>query len=324
MPVITSRGRYVPRYRVDTRSIREHVSGGTNGVRTKAVQAPDDDPLTLALSAAKAVGADAAGVDSVHFATATPLYEYGSVTPFLAEALGLPESTHVRTYTESDRAGTAALLAAADAAAARSETALVVAADAPAPAQGSDREKTAGAGAGAALVEPDGEGLSVAGRGNCTRDLLDSWQAPGEDARHDADNRFARDVGYVESHVRAIERALTDAGWTPDDVDALVINQPNPRFPGRVARGLGIDDDVLADPTFSEHVGDFGSASSLAVLAGVDVSADDRVVVGSYGAGVADAVCLRATDDPPAPASDPDDGEELNYVEYLQHIGHLE
>lgn len=324
MSVITSRGRHLPHYRISTGSVREHVPGGTNGIRTKAVQAPDDDPLTLALVAARAAAADTADVDSIHFATATPVYTYGSVTPLLTEALELNESTHVRTYTESDRAGTAALAAAADAAAARSETALVVAADAPTPAQGSNREKTAGAGAGAALVEPDGEGLAVAGRGNCTRNLLESWQAPDENQRHDADDRFARDVGYVESHVNAIARALDDADWAAEDVDALAVNQPNPRFPGRVAHDVGVDEEALAEPSFARDYGDLGSASALSVLASADVSPDDHVVVASYGAGVADAVCLRVDGQPPIPAEVPGDGEELNYVEYLQHIGHLE
>lgn len=324
MPVLTIRGRYLPRYRISTESVRKHVPGGTNGVKTKAVQAPDDDPLTLALKAAQAAGGDAVDIDSVHFATATPVYAYGSVTPLLTEALGLDESIHVRTYTGSDRVGTAALAAASDAAAARSETALVVAADAPTPAQGSDREKTAGAGAAAVLIEPDGEGLAVMGRGNCTRNLLESWQAPNEGGRHDADNRFARDVGYVESHISAIERALDDADWVVEDIDALAVNQPNPRSPERVARGIGVSKETLAEPSLARDYGNLGSASALSVLASADVSPDDRVVVASYGAGVADAICLRANGQPPPPAEEWDDGEELNYVEYLQHIEHLE
>jgi len=324
MPVITSRGRHLPGYRIETGTIREHVSGGTNGVRTKSVQAPDDDALTLALAAARAVGADEAPLDEIHFATTTPAYAYGSVTPLLVESLGLGASTAVRTHRDSDRAGVTALGAAADAAAARGETALTVAADAPAPAQGTDREKTAGAGAAAVLVKPGDNGLAVVGHGTCTRDLLESWQAPTDSDRHDADDRFARDVGYVESHVRAVERALDDAGWVPENVDALALNQPNPRFPGRVAGAVGVPDDALAAPSLARECGDLCSASPLASLAGADVAADDRVVVAGFGAGVADAVCLRANGTPPAPAPDPGEGTELDYVEYLQHIGHLE
>ena len=324
MSVITSRGRHLPRYRLDTDTIREHVSGGTDGVRTKAVQASDDDSLTLALKAARAVGGNQFSVDSIHFATATPVYTYGSVTPLLTEVLGLDESTHVQTYTGSNRAGTAALVAATDAAVARSTPILLVAAETPTPAQGSDREKTAGAGAAAALIEPGDEGLEVVGSGSCTRSLLESWQAPNENYRHDADNRFARDIGYVKSNVHAIERALTDAGWRAEEIDALVVNQPNPRFPSRVARNIGVDEDKLAEPSFARDYGDLGSASALSVLAGVDLSSEDWIVVASYGAGVADAVCLRANGQPPAPAAAPGDGEDLSYLEYLQHVGHLE
>ena len=323
MSVVTSRGLRVPRYRIGTSTIRDHAPGGSSGVRSKAVPAKDDDPVTLGLAAARAT-LDGSDVDAVYFATATPLYTYGSATPLLTEALGLDEATEVRTFTESNRAGTAALGAAADAADARGQTVLVVAADVPTPAQGSDREKTAGAGAGAVVIEPGGDGLAFVGRGSCTRNLLEAWQAPEDEQRHEADDRFARDIGYVESTVRAVERAVDAAGWANEDVDALVVNQPNPRFPGRISRELGLHDDAVAGPGFASQYGDLGSASALAVLSWAELGEGDRVVVGSYGAGVADAYSLRVEGRPPSPSANPAEPERLGYVEYLQHIGHLE
>jgi 3-hydroxy-3-methylglutaryl CoA synthase len=323
MSAITSRGRYLPGYRVPTTAVRDVHGGGSDGVKAKRVQARDDDATTLALSAARDALAAGADVDAVHFATTTPVYDYGSVTGLLVEALDLPETTETASYRDSPRVSTAALRNALDAAAAREATSLVVAADAPTPATGTDREKTDGAGAAALLVEPGREGLVPVGMGTCARDLLAEWQGSGEETRHTGDSRFGRDVGYVETSTVAAEGALDDAGWTADDVDAFAINHPNPKFPGRVAGKLGLGEDALLAPTFARENGDLGSASAPAILAGADLAAGERVLACGYGTGTADAVALRVEGDPPSPASTGREPSELSYVELLQHTGKL-
>jgi 3-hydroxy-3-methylglutaryl CoA synthase len=323
MTAITSRGRYLPGYRVPTTAVRDVHGGGSDGVKSKRVQAKDDDATTLAIAAARDAIPAGASVDAVHFATTTPVYAYGSVTGLLVEALGLPETTEVASYRDSPRASTAALRNALDAATAREATTLVVAADAPTPATGTEREKTDGAGGAALLVEPDREGLVPVGVGTCTRDLLEEWEAPGEATRHVGDSRFGRDVGYVETSTAAAEDALDDAGWGADDVDAFAINHPNPKFPGRVAGKLGLEEDALLAPAFARENGDLGSASAPAILAGADLAAGERALAVGYGTGTADAVAFRVEGDPPSPASAGVEPSELSYVELLQHTGKL-
>jgi 3-hydroxy-3-methylglutaryl CoA synthase len=324
MTAITSRGRYLPGYRVSTREIRDVHGGGSDGVKTKAVQAKDDDVTTLALAAARDALDGDPDVDAVHLATTTPVYAYGSVMGAVVESLGLPETTETASYRNTPRAATAALRNARDAVGARDSTALVVATDAPTPATGTDREKTAGAGAAALLLEPRDDGLVPVGDGACTRDLLDEWEAPDDGVRRSGDDRFARDVGYVETSVTAAESALADADWDAADVDALVCNHPNPKFPGRVARSLGTADDALVAPSFASDHGDLGSASAPAILARADLAEGDRVLACSYGTGTADALAFRVEGEPPAPASARDDEPiDLSYVEYLQHTGEL-
>lgn len=324
MTAITSRGRYLPRYRVSTREIRDVHGGGSDGVKTKAVQAKDDDVTTLALSTARDALDGDADVGAVHLATTTPAYAYGSVMGAVVESLGLPETTETASYRNTPRAATAALRNARDAVAARDETALVVAADAPTPATGTDREKTAGAGAAALLLEPGRDGLVPVGDGACTRDLLEEWEAPDDGVRRSGDDRFGRDVGYVETSVTAGESALTDAGWDAADVDVLVLNHPNPKFPGRVAGALGTPDDALVAPSFASDYGDLGSASAPAILASAELAEGDHVLACSYGTGTADAIALRVEGEAPAAASARDrEPIDLSYVEYLQHTGGL-
>lgn len=324
MPAITSRGRYLPGYRISTTAIRDVHGGGSDGVKSKRVQAKDDDATTLALSAARDAVDDPASVDALHFATTTPVYDYGSVTGTIVEALGLAETTETASYRDTPRAATAALRNALDAAAARNLTSVVVAADAPSPERGTDREKTAGAGAAAVVVGPGDEGLVTVGVGSCDRDLLEEWSAPGETTRHAGDDRFGRDVGYVETNRVAAEAALADADWAAEDVDAFAVNHPNPKFPGRAAAAVGVPDDALVDPGFAAEHGDLGSASALSILSRADLATGDRVLVATYGTGVADALAFRVEGDPPAAATGPrGEPTELTYVELLQHTGQI-
>lgn len=323
MSAITSRGWYLPGYRVSTSAIRDVHGGKSDGVKTKRVQARDDDAVTLALCAAREV-LRGTTVDALHFATTTPVYAYGSVTGLLVESLGLPETIETTSYRNTPRAATAALRNALDAAVARETTSLVVAADAPSPETGTDREKTAGAGAAALVLEPEREGLVHVGQGTFARDLLDEWKAPDESTRYTGDARFGRDVGYVETSVAAAEETLSYAGWEATDVDALVINHPTPTFPSRVAGKLGIPEDALVAPSFARENGDLGSASVLAILARADLANGDRLLVCCYGTGISDAFAFRVEGNPPSLAAEPTtEPTDLTYVELLQHTGQL-
>lgn len=321
MAHVTRRELYLPRYRVPTATIREQWGGGASGVGTKTVQAVDDDATTLATRAGRAA-LDGRSVDAVFFATTTPVYDFGSVTPFLVDSLGLDEDTYVQTFGESARAGTAALRAAHEAVAGGSDAVLVVAAEAPSPSPRSDWEKVAGAGASAVLVESEGEGLEQVAAATRARPLLDEWQAPGSDRLSTADDRFARNIGYVETTQGAVEAALDDAGWTVGDLDALVVTHPNGKFAGRLAGAVGVDD-ALATPAFGREYGALRSASALGSLAQADLAAGDRVVVAGYGTGTADALAYEVSA-PPDPAADTGETVELDYVDYLEHVNQLE
>lgn len=318
MSLVTARESHFPRYRLSTGTVRNQWGGGASGVQSKSVQAVDDDPLTLGLGAAEDVLDGITDVDTVVFATTTGDYQYGIVTPTLCEALGLPADVNAMTVTESARAGTAALKIAHDSVESTEGTALVVAAETPQPEPGTDREKTAGAGAAAVLVESTANGgFGRIAQATNTRSVLEEWQA--DDAtRHQADDRFARDWGYVDGIENAVETVLADADWSRENVDALVVQQPNPKFVSQVSRALDMGDAVVASSLATTH-GDLGSASALAGLAQASAEEGDRLVVASYGSGVADAIAYEATgrvEARPTPAES--EYTDLDYVDYLQ------
>lgn len=323
MPTVTRRGLYLPRYRIGTGVIREQWGGGTNGVKSKVVQAKDDDPTTLAVKAGRIALNGRVDIDALFFASTTPIYKYGSITPFLAESLGLNDDTYVQTFRESARAGTAALRAAGETVAAGTDSVLVIAAETPSPSPETDWEKTAGAGAAAVLIEANGDGLNQVGSASCARPVLDEWQAPGGSPLQSADDRFGRDVGYIGTTQRAIESVLDHVGWEPDDVDTFAVTHPNGKFAGRLASAIGVGDGALATPSFGRKWGNLRAASALGSLSQAELTADNNVVIAGYGVGTADAVAYEVTA-PLTPATNSDETVELNYVEYLEHIGQLE
>lgn len=321
MVAITSCAGHVPPFRIPTDVIREQWGGGSKGVRSKAVAARDDNAVTLAASAAEAALDGRSDVGALFFASTTHPYQYGESGPMLLEMLDLPERTHTATMSASARAGMAGVRSALSHAEATGEPALVVASEVPVPEPGTEREKTAGAGAGAVLIEPtvDG-GIVLASTANHAKPMLEAWQPPGG-SRQSGDDRFDRDVGYVDTTVTAIRRALEAADWETDDIDTVIISQPTPRYPGRVTRELGVDDDAVAASDLARRTGNLGSASPLAVLADAELAPDNRVVVAGYGSGIADAMAFDVVTVPKW--SSPTTGPEatLTYVRYLKQTG---
>lgn len=323
MPTITTRDYHFPKYRISTDTLRDQWGGGANGVKAKSVQAVDDDAVTLGLRAAEGVMSGRTEVDTLVFATTSEDYQYGTATPTLCEALGLPADVYTVTVTESTRAGTAALRVAHDSVNSEAKAALVVAAEAPQPEPGTDREKTAGAGAAAALVESDGGGFNQVAQATNTRSVLEEWQAPDHVSRHRADDRYGRDLGYVAGIENAVETVLNEVGWASKQVDALVLQQPNPKFVTRLSRTLGLDDAVVA-PSLATQYGDLGSASALATLSQTPAMEGDRIIVASYGSGIADAIAYETSKPVDArPEPDADEFTELDYAEYLHATENL-
>lgn len=325
MGVVTGRSLCLPKYRLKTDVIREHWGGGSSGVKQKVVQASDDEPVTLGIRATKAAVDDPSRVDSVFFATSTPTYQYGYTVPTLCDALGLSEDTYVQVFGQSNRAGTAALRAAHDAVAGDSaDVALVVASDVPNPVPGGDQEKTAGAGASALVVESDATaGLQARQAATATQDLIEEWKPRDKVTRQAADQRFTREVGYVRMVEKALRSVMDDLGWEASDVDVFVVNQPNPKFLSRLVSSVGMTEQQIATPAFAERHGNLRSASAFAVLSQTNLSAEENVVVASYGTGTADAIAYEVTSEVPAQETTTQSTKQLNYVEYLKHIDQL-
>jgi hydroxymethylglutaryl-CoA synthase len=322
MSSITKLGYRLPRYRLSTDPIRDRHGGGSQGVKTKAVQVPDQDPVTLGVSVARDLLPDGTP-DGLFFASSTPLYEYGAVTPTVVEALDLPEGVFTSSFSGSTRAGSEALRAAHHFADATGGTGLVVSAEAPTPAPGTAYEKTAGAGAAAAVIDPGDAGLAQVAARTDTRNVADEWQAPTERRRHTADDRYRREAGFVETVRTAATETVETAGWAVDDIDHFAVAQPSPRYFSRAVSTLDIDREMAVAPSFARDHGDLGAATPLVVLAHADLRPDDKVLMVGYGTGIADGFAYAVTDAAPAVHRTEEEPVEIDYLDYLQTTDNL-
>jgi len=246
-------GAAAPSLRVEAHDIAS--AWGARGRGSVAVCAADEDPLTLAWSAATdALAADGGDAPTgLWWGTTRPPFAEGPSWSYLAAALGVgPEGA---LFSGSPHAGVEALLAAWDAVAAGTvHTALVVASDALVPDLGSSFERRAGAGAVAVVIGTGHGPARLTTRTTRSRPALDRYRGDLESATRDTyDPRAIRQLVFLPEVLAAAAdvAAPADATWSLPDPD------------GRLAA------------TVAEHVG------------GTDGSAEVRAALGETGAAAA-------------------------------------
>lgn len=284
-------GSYIPRYRIERRTIAEqHGDHATDG--ETAVPAHDENSVTLGVNAAKNAlsHADVAGaaLDAVFVATTSDPFDVRGIAPHVAYALGANGDVRVGDFQGSARAATSALQAAADAVASESvETALVVATDVLTAESGTNAERTAGAGAAALVVGQDGEVGEIHAVAPNTTGFVGRFQRRGESPVH-GDDRFNRDRGYLDAVTGAVERL-------GEEVDLA---------PTRAALPAPVDDwgdralsQVAAEAQRHSSFDAIGDAGAASVLLDTALSLDaatpgEQLLVASYGPGGSDAFTL--------------------------------
>jgi hydroxymethylglutaryl-CoA synthase len=130
-----------------------------------------------------------------------------------------------------------------------------------------------------------------------TSDTPDFWRRDGEPFPSHG-GRFTGDPAYFK-HVRKAATKLMDKyNLKATDIDYLVVHQPNPAFPIKVARDLGFKQEQYACSLQVNKFGNTYSGCSVVGLAAVlDIAQpDEQILMVSYGSGAgSDAYLLRTT-----------------------------
>jgi hydroxymethylglutaryl-CoA synthase len=179
------------------------------------------------------------------------------------------------------------------------EYAMAIGADTAQGRPSDELEYTAGAGSAAMIVGPAERSLAVIeGSLSYVSDTPDFFRRAGEKyPRHSG--RFTGEPGYFGHVVPAGQALMEQMGYSADDFSAIVVHQPNRKFPLRAASELGFKPEQSRLGMLVDQIGNSYAGSSLLGLTAVldEIEPGARVLLVSFGSGAgSDAISLLVTD----------------------------
>ncbi len=294
---IISYGAYIPYSRLP-RSVMSAAWGGKGGRGEKAVAGIDEDSITMAVAAGADClkGIDPKKVDALFLATTTAPYKERQNATIVATALDLPREARNTDFANCLRAGTNALLSALDAVKAGSlQNVLVTAADTRLAGASGDDEQAYGDGAAALLIGKDNVAVEVEGTYTLSDDIVDYWRSQEDRFVRHWEDRFGRDMGYLQIPVEAAKGIMKKMNLTPKDFTKVCYYGASDRAHAALCPKLGFQPAQVQDPLFLK-AGNTGTALSLMILVSAleEVKAGDRILLISWGNG-SDALVLKVT-----------------------------
>ena len=291
-------GTYAPLFRLEREAASKALkfSGlGSRGAGRRAVAGWDEDPLTLAVEAARSIEGRP---DAVVFgSTSGPFLERLHAT-LLVDALGLPSETRARDVSGSRRCAVSALLDALLA----SGSALVAAGERRPGRVGSPAHLSQGDGGAAALVADDGA-ARLLGWASLSHDLVDVYASREHPEPYAYEEQFVRETSVAQVLAPTIRRALAEAGVAPSDIRHAAVHEPVAGLWKDIARATG-----LSAPNHGAEValklGDLGAAHALFAfaLATARAKVGERILLAGFGSGC-DALVFEMTRSMPGAAT---------------------
>jgi hydroxymethylglutaryl-CoA synthase len=283
-------GTYAPLFRLEREAASKALkfSGlGSRGAGRRAVAGWDEDPLTLAVEAARSIEGRP---DTVVFgSTSGPFLERLHAT-LLVDALSLPSESRARDVSGSRRCAVSALLDALLA----SGSALVAAGERRPGRAGSPAHLSQGDGGAAALVADDGA-ARLLGWASLSHDLVDVYASREHPEPYAYEERFVRETSVAQVLAPTIRRALAEAGVAPSDIRHAAVHEPVAGLWKDIARATG-----LSAPNHGAEValklGDLGAAHALFAfaLATARAKVGERILLSGFGSGC-DALVFEMT-----------------------------
>jgi hydroxymethylglutaryl-CoA synthase len=308
---IVGYGHYVPYLRVDMKIFAEQWGVSPqlerayrlNGRNRVAVNASDEDTVTLAVAAAERALrtlSPPTNIAALLVGSESHPYAVKPTSIIVAEALGLAPDIFAADLEFACKGGSAAvLLSTAMVKAEMGTLALAIGADCPQSAPGSLLEASVGAGACAMVVGTAAQSIArieaVASAGS---DATDFWRRDGSQYPSVV-GKFSVDEGYM-AHSQRVARALFEVtGTSASDYAYCVFHQPYVALPSALAKSLGFTPDQVKPGLIAARIGNTYSASCLLALCAVleTASPGDRILLASFGSGAgSDGIVLRVTD----------------------------
>jgi len=307
---IVAYGHYVPYLRVDMKTFAEQWGVPAqlermyrlNGRNRVAVNAADEDTVTLAVAAAERalLTFTEPPIASVMVGSESHPYAVKPTSVIVADALGLAPDVFAADLEFACKGGTAAVLLSTAITKARvGEWALAIGADCPQSVPGSLLEASVGAGACAFVIGPESQSIAtIEAVASAASDTTDFWRRDGAQYPSVV-GKFSVDEGYFAHSERVARMLFEVTGTSASDFGYCVFHQPYAALPSALAKSLGFSAAQVKPGLTASRIGNTYSASCLLALAAVleQAKAGDRVLLVSFGSGAgSDGFVLRVND----------------------------
>lgn len=295
---ITSYGAYIPIWRLPRETIaREWGMPSVPG--EKAVANFDEDSLTMAVAATNDClnGVDRNSIDGAFFASTTSPFLERAASVTMAAAADLRRDILTADFTDSLRAGTQVMRAAADAVkAGTAKSVLVSASDTRMPPPRSPFEMLFGDAAAAFIIGDKDVAVEIQGFHTMYHEIADVWRAEKDEFVKAWEDRFVIEEGFLKAFKQAVSDCMKKYDCRPEDFAKVVSYAPDYRRHQQVAKMLKIEPSKLQDGLFG-FVGLTGCAHPLLMLVAAleDAQAGDKLLLISYGNGI-DIFILQVTE----------------------------
>ena len=305
---IVGYGAYVPRYRIKVDEIArmwgddgKSISRGL-GIYEKSVPSIDEDTATIAVEAArravKTAKIDAKDIGAIYVGSESHPYAVKPTATIVAEAIGATPYLTAADYEFACKAGTAGIQnCMALIKAGMIKYGMAIGADVAQAAPGDALEYTAAAGGAAYIIGNDGI-ATINETASFTTDTPDFWRREGQPYPGHGE-RFTGEPAYYRHIINAARLLMEKVGSKPSDYTYAIFHQPNGKFPRRVAKMLGFNDEQIKNGLLCPVIGNTYSGSAMLGLAAtLDVAkAGDRIIMVSFGSGAgSDAFDITVND----------------------------
>ena len=294
---ISGVGAYLPLLRMDraiaAKALRFSGLGGRGG-GYRAVAGWDEDALTLAVEAARAI---AVAPDAIIFASTSAPFTERSQATLVAGALALDRATRTNDVAGSRRCAVSAVL---DALLGSADT-LVTAGEKRPTKVGSLHHLGFGEGGAAARVGRAGAARLI-GHASLSHDLVDIYASREHPEPYAYEERFIREAALSRVVVPTINAACAAAGIEPGEIAHAAVHEPVSGCWRDIAKATGVTAPNLATD-LAHLAGDLGAAHALFAfaLACARAKPGETILLAGFGSGC-DALLFEVTGTMPGAA----------------------
>ncbi|MBU1156616.1 MAG: OB-fold domain-containing protein [Proteobacteria bacterium] len=301
---ICSYGAYIPRFRLDRKTIFQAIgwmNPGTGALAKgeKALANFDEDSVTMAVGASlnALCGIGRSQLEGVYFASTTMPYKERLNAGIVAGALALDGEVRTADFSGGLKAGTTAMLSAMEALAAGSlAKVMVTASDTRLGKPGSPQEMIFGDAAAAFVVGDENVIAEFKGSFSIAHDFADHYR--GQFSKYDRqwEDRWIRDLGFEEFVPEVVGGLLNKYGLKMEQFSQVVYDCHYPAARKKLNKVLGVPEGS-EQSNLQAQVGHCGAAQSLLMLADALDRAQpgDKIMVVSFGSGC-DALYFEVTE----------------------------